>query len=227
VGGEKMRSIKILTICLFILVWAALWSKTPIQNIRLREVLSIGSPDSDLLYQWVGVVADEHQNLYVTDSMDYSIKKFDSKGNLIKKVGRKGQGPGEFSAPRLVGCTEKLIYVTDQYKLFIQIFDKDLNYIGKIEFLSPIVDMLILSDNSIVIAPSIWKGQGKIITINAHGEIISELVYSKQESTFLMNNVDFEVDSRGCYYLVYNYQDRIEKLDANGNLIWKRELFGG
>ena len=43
------------------------------------------------------IATDSKGNIYVTDMMDYSVKKFSNKGKLIKKAGRKGQGPGEFS----------------------------------------------------------------------------------------------------------------------------------
>jgi hypothetical protein len=89
-------------------------SKTAVRELHLREVLSIGGIDQDVLSQWADVVVDGQDDLFVTDDMDFSVKKFDAKGNLIKKAGRKGQGPGEFSAPRYVGCSEKLVYVTDQ-----------------------------------------------------------------------------------------------------------------
>jgi hypothetical protein len=48
--------------------------------------------------------------------------------NLIKKTGRKGQGPGQFLAPRYLGISGELIYVTDQFKPGIQVFDKNLSY---------------------------------------------------------------------------------------------------
>ncbi|HDZ25596.1 MAG TPA: 6-bladed beta-propeller, partial [Candidatus Aminicenantes bacterium] len=67
-----------------------------IKKILLEEVLSIGSLEDDALFQWVGVISDSDSYIYVTDNMDYSLKKFDDQGNLIKKTGQKGKGPGEF-----------------------------------------------------------------------------------------------------------------------------------
>ena len=45
-------------------------------KIQVEEVLSIGSLDEETLFQWVGIDTDEHFNIYLTDSMDHSLKKF-------------------------------------------------------------------------------------------------------------------------------------------------------
>ena len=83
----------------------------PPEKIILEEVLTIGSFDDDSLFQWVGVVADSEGNIYVTDMMDYSLKKFDAAGSFLAKTGGRGQGPGEFTAPRLLDNSERFIFV--------------------------------------------------------------------------------------------------------------------
>jgi len=77
------------------------------ENIQLEPFLTLGSMEDDLLFQWIGVTVDLLGNIYVTDSLDYSLKKFSSDGNLLKKRGGRGQGPGEFMAPRLLDASEK------------------------------------------------------------------------------------------------------------------------
>ena len=39
-------------------------------------------------------------NVYVADTYNHRIKKFDSNGNFITKWGRKGTGDGQFDRPR-------------------------------------------------------------------------------------------------------------------------------
>jgi hypothetical protein len=97
------------------------------KQIYLEEVLSIGDLyDNPVLYMWVDVKVDENNFIYVTDTMDYSLNKFNSQGKLIKKIGRKGQGPGEFQAPRFMGLSEKFIYVSDERMNRIQVFDMEI-----------------------------------------------------------------------------------------------------
>ncbi|NIM58575.1 MAG: 6-bladed beta-propeller [Candidatus Aminicenantes bacterium] len=197
-----------------------------IQKILLEEVLSIGSLEDDVLFQWVGVISDSTGHIYVTDNMDYSLKKFDDKGNLIKKTGRKGQGPGEFLAPRYLGISSELLYVTDQFKSGIQVFDKDLNYSHGISVSVPVYDLKVLEDDEIAVTTVSTAKAGMIFILNSKGKIKRELQYSDKKSRLLTDVVNFDLDSQGNLYLVYNYQDKIEKFDPEGIKIWSQKLLG-
>jgi len=195
-----------------------------IQKIFLEEVLSIGSLEDDALFQWVGVISDSDSYIYVTDNMDYSLKKFDDKGNLIKKTGRKGQGPGEFLAPRYLGISNEFLYVTDQFKLEIQVFDKNLNYSHSVSISMPVSDLKILYDDEIAVTTISMDKAGRVFIFNSKGKIKHELQYSDKKSPLMMDNVNFDLDSQGNLYLVYNYQDKIEKFDPEGRKIWSKKL---
>jgi len=195
-----------------------------IQKILLEEVLSIGSLEDDALFQWVGVISDSDSYIYVTDNMDYSLKKFDDQGNLLKKTGRKGQGPGEFLAPRYLSISNELLYVTDQFKSEIQVFDNNLNYSRSVPISMPVADLKVLSDDEIAVATISTAKAGRIFIFNSKGKIKRELQYSDKKLPLLMDNVNFDFDSHGNLYLVYNYQDKIEKFDPEGRKIWTKKL---
>lgn len=192
----------------------------------LEEVLSIGTLNDTLLFQWVGIVVDSDQNIYVTDTMDYSLKKFDSNGKLLKKVGRRGQGPGEFSAPRYVSSYGNSIYVTDQYMPKIQVFDKNLNYITSIPISVPVSDFSVLSENEIAATTSSATEPGTIYIFDSKGKIRNEFPYSSKQMTPLMDSVSFEFDEQRNLYLAYSFQDRIEKFDTEGKKLWSKKLLG-
>lgn len=197
------------------------------QNDRhLEEVLSIGSLDDDILFQWVGIAVDRAQNIYVTDNMDYSLKKFDVKGKLLKKTGRKGQGPGEFLAPRYIDCTEISIYVSDEYNPKIQVFDNDINYSHSIPIPMPVSDFSILPKEEIAVATLSTRKSGRIYIFNSTGKILREIQYSNEELPLLMDMVNFEFDSQGNLVIVYNYQDKIEKFNPEGKKLWSKKLLG-
>ena len=195
-----------------------------VQKILLEEVLSIGSLEDDVLFQWVGVISDSDSYIYITDNMDYSLKKFDDRGNFIKKTGRKGQGPGEFLAPRYLGISNEFLYVTDQFKSEIQVFDKNLNYSRSVPISMPVSDLKVLSDDKIAVTTVSMAKTGRIFIFNSRGKIKRELRYSKKKSPLMMDNVNFDFDSQGNLYLVYNYQDKIEKFDPKGRKIWTKKL---
>lgn len=225
--GKKLKSIFIGFFLLIIVIWPppfSGWGKEPLK-IYLEEVLSIGSLDDDLLFQWVAVVADS-KYLYVTDMMDYSIKLFDEKGTFLKKTGRKGQGPGEFSAIRFLGISEKFLYVTDQYMPGIQVFDKDLNYKKRIPVLIPISDINVISDDEIAVASlsADEEKKGKIFIFNQKGEVVREIGYLDKKTRFMLDMVSFDFDPHGNLYTAHTFQDKIQKFNIEGIRLWSKGL---
>ena len=198
-----------------------------IKQIYLEEVLSIGDLDDNaVLYMWVDVKVDENNFIYVTDTMDYSLNKFDSQGKLIKKTGRKGQGPGEFQAPRFMGLSEKFIYVTDEQISRIQVFDKELNFIKSIPVRTNVSSLKVISDDKFVITSTSIsrKSKGKIFILNAEGKITDEFVNGDKELPFLMGTVFLDFDTKGNLYIAYFFQNRVEKIDPKENTVWSKQL---
>ncbi len=193
---------------------------------HLEEILSIGSLEEDTLFQWVGVAVDREQNIYVTDTLDYSLKKFDAKGKLVKRTGRNGQGPGEFLAPRFIDNTDTSIYVSDQYNPKIQVFDKNLNYTHSIPIPMPVSDFSVLPEEKIAVATLSTIKSGQIYIFNSKGKIQREIQYTNEKLPLMMDMVNFEIDSQGSLFLVYNYQDKIEKFSKEGKKLWSKKLLG-
>jgi hypothetical protein len=53
------------------------------------------------------IAVDSKDKVYILDNKDCDIKVFDGNGNLLRTIGKKGQGPGEFSAPSSLEITAK------------------------------------------------------------------------------------------------------------------------
>ncbi|UCE40704.1 MAG: 6-bladed beta-propeller [Candidatus Aminicenantes bacterium] len=198
----------------------------PPKRIFLEEVLTIGSFEDDSLFQWVGVVADDEENIYVTDAMDYSLKKFDAAGRFVAKSGRRGQGPGEFTAPRLLDCSEQFLFVTEQYQPVIKVFDKKLQYQYHIPLEGPAGDMKALRGGLLAVVVLSAKSESQLKFYDREGKIVKELHFQERPSLMLMDMVSFDLDGQGNIYLVYNFMDRIEKFDGSGKKIWSKNLLG-
>ncbi len=196
------------------------------EDIQLDLLLTLGSLEDDLLYQWVGVTVDLLGNIYVTDSMDYSLKKISADGNLLKKRGGRGQGPGEFMAPRLLDASEDYLYVTDQLVSGIQVFDKDLQFVRRIPIQVPISDFCVLRDDEIAVAPLMANRPAQICFYNEMGEITRILTLGQHRSNFMMDQFSFVLDENKNVYLAYTFQDKIEKFDTSGSRMWSIALLG-
>jgi len=195
-------------------------------KISIQEILSIGALDDEAIFQWTGVAADGDGFIYVLDGLDYSLKKFDARGKLVKKAGRKGQGPGEFLAPRLLACSQDFLYATDQTVLGISVFDKELQFKKRIPFSEPVTDLFVLSETTMAIAVMGIQGPGKIVVADGSGRVLTELAYQEKYTGPMMDSVSVALDGQGHFYLAYVFQDRIESWDRSGKRLWSKNLLG-
>jgi len=196
------------------------------EYIQLEQFLTLGSLEDDLLFQWIGVTADLLGNIFVTDSLDYSLKKFSSDGKLLKKKGGRGQGPGEFMAPRLLDASQNYLYVTDHLVSGIQVFKKDLQFVRRIPIQVPITDFCVLQDDNIAVAPLTVNRPSQIIFYNNEGKINRVLTIGQDSADLIMDQFSFDVDEHSNVYVVYTFQDKIEKYNTQGSMIWSVELLG-
>jgi hypothetical protein len=198
-----------------------------LRHIVLEEVLSIGGLNEETLFQWTGVAADDEGFIYVLDAMDYSLKKFDVRGKLLKKTGGKGQGPGEFMAPRLLDGSGDSLYATDQNAAAIFVFDRNLEFKRMIPCPSLIEHLKALGDGRVAVSVLGFQEPGRILILNGEGKLLSELAYADKGSGPLMDSISFVPDGRGHFYLAYLFQDRVEKWTVEGKRLWGVKLLGG
>lgn len=67
------------------------------QDYTFEELLRIPNGDEVLIGNPRFIVPEQNGDIYIADSMQRLIYRFDKNGNLVKSFGRRGRGPGEFS----------------------------------------------------------------------------------------------------------------------------------
>lgn len=88
------------------------------------EVAPGRHPASDSLGLVTGVAVDAAGNVYVVDRFNAKIWVFDGEGRLRTSVGRKGEGPGEFTVPTGPGIgPDGRLYVRDEQR--VSVFGSD------------------------------------------------------------------------------------------------------
>lgn len=222
--------IKILS---FILGLASLSPCVLSQNLKpaLREVLSIGSADEDYFSQWAGIAVDATGAIYVVDVKDCRIRKFDASGRLIKEVGRKGQGPGEFDSPVNIQVHGDRLYVTQLYKPGFMIFDLELKYIGLLPAKYPISDFVVLTDGRILtssIAPAAREGKkgSFLYLLNAKAELEKAILLPGDGSLARFDSWELALDGQGGVLAVDTWSDRIVKLDGEYRVLFLKRPLG-
>ncbi|NOR52766.1 MAG: 6-bladed beta-propeller [Candidatus Aminicenantes bacterium] len=110
----------------------------PEKNVSFEEDLSIEPEDEEgniLLYYPGRYAVDNNENIYISDYQDQVIKVFDPKGQWMRTIGRKGNGPGEFqNIGRLVLLPDGRLLVLDGSIKRLSLFDAKGNFINNHNF---------------------------------------------------------------------------------------------
>ncbi len=116
--------------------------------------LSIGEEEGDENYMFSrprDIDADTQGNIYVLDSEEQAIKKYDAQGKHTKNIGRGGEGPGEFQAPSYLCISEQgNIFVADWMTRKIHEFNPDGEY-QRATYLNRLDQISITKDEGFII----------------------------------------------------------------------------
>jgi hypothetical protein len=101
--------------------------------LELEEDLSIGNEEDDnyLFFRIIDILVDRDDNIYVLESGNVRIQKFDKYGSYLCTIGQKGQGPGEFQSPMQVIIDDEAGKLHVQDGRALKTFDKDGNYLDE------------------------------------------------------------------------------------------------
>ena len=92
----------------------------------------VGELGRDILKRPTGLARDAQRGrIYVADTHAHDIKVFDDDGKLLKVIGQRGEGDGQFNFPTHLAFAADKLYVTDTLNSRIQIFDTDGKMIAK------------------------------------------------------------------------------------------------
>jgi len=221
------------------------WGNSPRVSIELiRTIGDIAADDEQLAFdEPVDMAFDGAGNIYILDSRNNRIQKFNADAKYLATFGRRGQGPAEFNYPQTIDVdSQGLIYVLDGYQKRIQV----LTPTGKEQKTIPIVKhvldrMRLLNLRELVVkgplvGPYSLSGSGgktlpKLVKVlDLEGNLVREFADAKDygdETTDSLGNIfDFWTDALGNVYLAFIFQNRIEKYSADGVLLWRadREL---
>lgn len=220
------------------------WGKNP--KVSLEFFKTIGSLETEnenlAFYIPSDIAFDSEGNIYILDSGNHRIQKFDPEGKFITTIGNKGQGPAEFYLPQSVDIDSKgYLYVSDPQNQRVQIlnpYGKEHKTISFHKTQAGIVrvlksgDMIMGKGGSLV---SIGMGgmdetktQPKLIKVlDLEGNIQKDFGEPLNYKDVLMNRtgnqLHFTIDKNDYIYIAFDYQNRIEKFSPDGKLLWKSD----
>ena len=174
------------------------------KKIKLKQIFEIGvwsGDDQETFFKINDVKTDVNGNIYILDSGNHRIQKFDIIGKYICTIGHKGQGPGEFNTPISLFIDNKdHLYVLDKGLLRITEFDKNGNYINSIGISSlNTVDFVVDNDDFLIVLEA---GDDQILKkYNKSGTIVSSFCSFDKIKKLYNNN---QTPQTGIEKRVYN-----------------------
>ena len=219
------------------------WGNNP--KVSLKLVQTIGDIDTNdenfAFHMPADVTVDKQGNIYILDSGNHRIQKFDPSGKYIATIGNKGQGPGEFYFPASLDIDSSgMIYVSDTQNQRIQILnpdgsDSETVTSSKAPFgitrIASSGEMVMGAGGTLLISPGGFdpdqKPENLVKILNLEGSIIKDFVKPFDYKDFLVNRMGnsfhFNIDKNDNVYVSFDYQNRIEKYSADGRLLWKAD----
>ena len=107
------------------------------EQIKLSLDLEIKEPENIIFNRLNDIATDSRNNIYILDDKGKMIYVFSEEGRFLRKIGRPGQGPGEFERPCSIYIDSKnVIYILDEQNRRVEIFDSKTNHIKSIKFIN-------------------------------------------------------------------------------------------
>jgi DNA-binding beta-propeller fold protein YncE len=178
-----------------------------------------------------GIAVDSAGNVYVADTGNDRIQKFDAIGTYLTQWdGSEGDG-GRFSQPKGIAVDSKgNVYVADTSNNRIQKFDADGTHVthwgeygvGDGEFSSP-MDIAVDGAGNVYVADTF---NNRIQKFDADGTHVTHWgEYGVGDGEFIYP-MGIAVDSAGNVYVADYYNNRIQKFDADGTHVTQWGEYG-
>ena len=186
---------------------------------------SFGSGNGQFKYPY-GIASDSSGNVYVADTSNNRIQKFDSAGSFLTKWGSSGSGDGKFNVPTgVVVDNAGNVYVADTYNYRIQKFDSTGVFLAKWgsaglsdgKFNVPTGITVDSSDNVYVTD----FGTDRIQKFDSTGVFLAKWGSHGSGDGQFIDPYGITVDSSDNIYVCDRGNDRIQKFDSSGTFLTK------
>lgn len=221
------------------------WGEIP--AVKLQPLRVLGEVDSDdedfAFYMPADLAVDAQGRRYVLDMGNHRVQVFSADGKFLKTIGRRGQGPGEFSAPNALELdAQGNLIVCETQAARIQTISAEGKVIRTVRITEGLTgDIHLLKSGGILTSTGASGGMTMIRMnqpqdaglpplfkiLDAGGKIKSEFGRAVDFGSPLVNQIANQVlaavDDNDDIYCTFPFQNRIEKYSADGKLLWRAD----
>ena len=178
-----------------------------------------------------GVAVDSSNNVYVADTVNDRVEKFDRSGNYLTQWGSSGTGNGQFDYPSGIAVDSRNnIYVVDGRNRRVQKFTSSGIYLtqwgssgsGNGQFVYP-YGIAVDSSNNFYVSD---QGDSDIEKFDSSGNSLTQWGSSGSGNGQFYALAGVAVDSSNNVYVADSSNSRVEKFDSNGNYLAQWGSYG-
>ncbi len=174
-----------------------------------------------------GLAVDRQGFVYVTDSGNHRIQKFDLEGNYLLSWGGQGNAPGQFQEPWGLAVDEEgRVYVADLWNHRIQVFDGEGNSINQwgthaqVQGLEPDTAGLFWGPRDVAIGDEGWvlitdTGNKRVQVFDPDGEFLTMFGGFGLEPGQMNEPVGVAVGPDGRIYVADTWNRRVQVFDTD------------
>jgi DNA-binding beta-propeller fold protein YncE len=175
----------------------------------------------DILNRPTGLTRDAKRGIiYVSDTYAHNIKAFSDEGKLIRVVGQRGEGDGEFNFPTHLAFSNDQLYVTDTLNSRIQVFDANGQMVKKFGQRGLYVGNLVRpkgvavdNANNIYVIESLYD---RLLVFNNQGETLLALGGNGKAAGEFYLPAGVWIDSQNHVYIADMFNGRVTILEFLG-----------
>jgi sugar lactone lactonase YvrE len=187
-----------------------------------KLLVTLGFGDNASFKNPRAIAVDSMDDIFVADSGNSQIKKFDPDGKLLLSWGTYGSGNGQFKNPSGILTDQKYVYIVDTGNSRIQKFDKNGNFVltwgtygdGRGLFHTPVA-LAEDRNGDLFVSDS---GTNKIQIFDAIGKYKDEIRFSSTVGNFTATN-SIVFDSQNNFYVIASNTNRIFEYNNIGDFI--------
>lgn len=168
-------------------------------------------------------------SMYVLDTNNHRVQKFDASHNFVKAWGGQGNAPGQFNEPwGIAVAPDGMVYVADTWNHRIEKFDKDGNFVsmwGEFGDIGELYDSELLKlygPRAIAIdrEGNLWvmdTGNERVVEFDPNGEPLDVYGGGGAEVGQFLEPVGITTDQAGNFYIADTWNRRIQVFDVDFN----------
>jgi WD40 repeat protein len=229
-----------------LLLWGSLSGETT-YSLRIQwehRFAGLDVPEQQIFDSPIDLAAGPDGRIYVLDSRDSNIKLFTEKGEYLKTVSRKGEGPGELNRPWIASFVGDELFVVDSRNGRIQVFSPEGDYLRSYKVAADFgVGMAFAADGSLHINTRGFRSPHLIQVYDTQGERVQEIgevegkaleyfdftaikndIKSGRIPASFRNDIHPAVAADGMIWAIYRGVPRLAKYSREGKLLLSRKI---